>query len=46
MIKICKELSLRGSLRGSIEKGCNMLKDEQQVNKKDNMYVLGKLEPK
>ena len=39
MLKRCNELSLWGSLRGSIEKECNMLKDEQQVKKKENVYV-------
>ena len=34
VIKRGKELSLGGRLRGSIEKECNMLKDEQQVKKK------------
>ena len=43
--KRCNKLSLGGSLRGSIEKECNMLKDKQ-VKKNKNVYVLGKLKPK
>ena len=46
MKKRYNKLSLRGSLRGSIEKECNMLKDEQISGEKENMYVLGKLKPK
>ena len=46
VLKRCNKLSLGGSLRGSIEKECNMLKDEQQVKKKENVYVFGKLKPK
>ena len=33
-MKKCNKLSLRGSLKGSIEKEFNMLKDEQQVKKR------------
>ena len=38
MIKKCNKLSLGGSLRGSIEKECNMLKDEQ-ISKEKGEYV-------
>ena len=49
VMKRCNELSLEGGwgkLRRSIVKNAICSRMEKQVKKKENVYVLGKLNPK
>ena len=46
VIKRCNKLSLRGKLRRSMVKNVICKGMNTKVEKKENVYVLGKLKPK